>query len=104
MQISYEGAQDGGLLSALAGLMKDIAPKRYDVSALYGLDYVPRDNYVVNAHEGEAVLTKAEAEEWRSGNRGNSDILYQIAKNTAKMAKILDRFDYDGLPAERTLA
>lgn len=30
-----------------------------------GMDYVPYDEYPALLHEGEAVLTKAEAEEWR---------------------------------------
>ena len=30
-----------------------------------GLDYVPYNNYAARLHEGEAVLTKAEATEWR---------------------------------------
>ena len=32
-----------------------------------GLDYVPYNNYVARLHEGEAVLTKAEASLWRRG-------------------------------------
>ena len=37
-----------------------------------GFDYVPYDNYVARLHEGEAVLTKSEADRWRSGEgRGN---------------------------------
>lgn len=32
-----------------------------------GLDYVPRDNYVANLHEGEAVLKKTDANVWRNG-------------------------------------
>lgn len=32
-----------------------------------GLDYVPFDNYLARLHEGEAVLTKAEATNWRRG-------------------------------------
>lgn len=32
-----------------------------------GLDYVPNDNFYARLHEGEAVLTKAEAADWRSG-------------------------------------
>jgi hypothetical protein len=39
----------------------DYIPKRV------GMDYVPRDNYLASLHEGEAVLTKAEATEWRRG-------------------------------------
>ena len=32
-----------------------------------GLNYVPRDNFLARLHEGEAVLTKQEAGEWRNG-------------------------------------
>ena len=32
-----------------------------------GLDYVPNDNFYARLHEGEAVLTKAEAADWRRG-------------------------------------
>lgn len=37
-----------------------------------GLDYVPYDNYVARLHTGEAVLTKAEARQWRDGNSKGS--------------------------------
>ena len=33
-----------------------------------GLDYVPYNDYVARLHEGEAVLTKAEASLWRRGD------------------------------------
>ena len=33
-----------------------------------GVDYVPYDNYLARLHEGEAVLTKAEASAWRRGD------------------------------------
>lgn len=35
-----------------------------------GLDYVPYNDYLANLHEGEAVLTKSEATEWRRGGNG----------------------------------
>lgn len=35
--------------------------------AATGLDYIPYDDYAVRLHEGEAVLTKLEAENWRNG-------------------------------------
>lgn len=35
-----------------------------------GLDYVPYNDYAARLHEGEAVLTKAEAVRWRSGESG----------------------------------
>ncbi len=38
-----------------------------------GLDYVPFNNYVANLHEGEAVLTAQQAENWRNG--GNTSTI-----------------------------
>lgn len=35
-----------------------------------GFDYVPYDDYPAFLHKGEAVLTKAEATEWRRGGNG----------------------------------
>lgn len=37
-----------------------------------GLDYVPADDFPALLHEGEAVLTKAEATEWRRGETTGS--------------------------------
>ena len=37
-----------------------------------GLDYVPYNNFSARLHEGEAVLTKAEATLWRSGGQVQS--------------------------------
>lgn len=39
-----------------------------------GLDFVPRDNYLARLHKGEAVLTSAQADAWRSGSMGGADI------------------------------
>lgn len=56
-----------------------------------GLDYVPRDNYLARLHQGEAVLTRNEADAWRSGgNTGRVEallaqmngLLQSIAQNT----------------------
>ena len=51
-----------------------------------GLDYVPYDEYFARLHEGEAVLTRAEADVWRSGGAGTGStlaLLQEIARNTA---------------------
>lgn len=37
-----------------------------------GRDYIPHDDYLMRLHEGEAVLTKAEATAWRRGESGGS--------------------------------
>lgn len=45
-----------------------------DGSHAKGLDFVPRDNYLARLHKGEAVLTSAQADAWRSGSMGGADI------------------------------
>jgi len=38
-----------------------------DGSFATGLDFVPRDNFIARLHQGEAVLTRQEASQWRNG-------------------------------------
>ena len=40
----------------------------YEITESYarGLPYVPRDNFPARLHEGEAVLTREQADKWRS--------------------------------------
>lgn len=38
-----------------------------------GLDYVPFNGYLAKLHEGEAVLTKGEANAWRRGSAGSEN-------------------------------
>lgn len=42
-----------------------------------GLDYVPYDDFFARLHEGEAVLTKREADEWRAGGTTVMQIDYE---------------------------
>lgn len=66
---------EGGIGSAVStaveqswwwkGIQRLTNPK--GASFATGLDYVPNDNFAANLHEGEAVLTKAEAADWRRG-------------------------------------
>lgn len=42
-----------------------------------GLDYVPRDNFIARLHEGEMVLTKAQANAYRGGQTGGGVIVNQ---------------------------
>jgi hypothetical protein len=94
--VDFAGMNDGGLMASLSGLMGSIAPKSdtFAFSARDGLDYVPRDNFRINAHEGEAVLKRDEAEAWRSGkaaggsgSRTLQPIILQIDRQT--LAEVL---------------
>jgi hypothetical protein len=77
-----------------------------------GLNNVPYDNYLMKAHQGEAVLTRAQADQWRSSKVANSNtdvvselrgmraeqktINANIDANTKKVAYILTRVTQDG--------
>lgn len=54
---------DGGVSHGSGGRSFGDLPGHAD-----GLNWVPYDNYVARLHQGEAVLTRSEASEWRSGN------------------------------------
>jgi len=58
--INFEGMSGGeGLGQSIKNFPGSIDGE-FAFSALNGLDYVPRDNFKINAHEGEAVITKEE--------------------------------------------
>lgn len=48
-----------------------------------GLDYVPYDEYPAQLHEGEAVLTKAEAADWRRGGSVQAPSAQEIGNAVA---------------------
>ena len=66
-----------------------------------GLNYVPRDNFLARLHEGEAVLTKQEAGEWRNGGslveeiqRGMAGIQFNIVLDSgALVGQLAPRMD-----------
>ena len=51
-----------------------------------GLDYVPRDNFIARLHEGEMVLTKAQANAYRGGRTGGGAIVNQYFYDHYKTA------------------
>lgn len=57
-----------------------------------GLDRVPYDNYLMRAHEGEAVLTKTEAAQWRGGRgqgtNDNSALIQEVRALRAELQAI----------------
>jgi hypothetical protein len=133
LSISSEGMNSDGLGESMRGLLADIAPKtdnfgfslfpdhsRMGISARNGYDYIPRDNFRINAHEGEAVLPKSEAAAYRAGKGFGGDSpeliaeirsmreemragFFAIAKNTNDIAKLNKRWELGGMPAVRVL-
>lgn len=66
----------------------NIPPTKKDGSHLNGLSRVPYDNYVANLHEGEAVLTKSEAETWRGNKYSNTFI---SNRNSSDNPQVIDQ-------------
>jgi tape measure domain-containing protein len=70
-----------------------------------GLDRVPFNGYVAQLHQGERVLTASEADAMdRMGLSDMVSIMKAIAQHTAKTARQLERWNFDGLPEERVFA
>lgn len=67
-----------GLVSWFNGIWNSLFNRTANVNLNYGngnpeasgLDYVPYNNFPALLHEGEAVLTAGEAEQWRKGKGG----------------------------------
>ena len=82
-----------------------VAGSSIDGSHYNGLDRVPFNGYVAQLHQGERVLTASEADAMDSMGMGNLlSIFKAIAAHTSKTARQLERWDFDGLPEERSFA
>lgn len=84
---AVEKATGSGFLNSLSQMLVNNSTKNPDAPWLpgfkSGLDYVPEDDFVARLHKGEAVLTKEEASEWRSG--GNHELASAIRELTDSM-------------------
>ncbi len=67
-----------------------------------GLDRVPFDGYIAQLHEGERVQTAADAARDDATKSMVEGMKMQMAKHMALMYSIVQRWDQDGLPPERT--
>ena len=71
-KIQAELSQLGSFSLAYSGTSDGEAQDDSAEGRAVGLDYVPYDDYYARLHEGEAVLTKAEATDWRRGESGGA--------------------------------
>jgi tape measure domain-containing protein len=75
--ISLTGISGLEILAMLSDLNGIIGMGGYIPSARSGIDYIPRDNYLVNTHQGEAVLTKEENQQRLTG-KGGGNVTYNF--------------------------
>jgi hypothetical protein len=75
----FQGLSGGDALKELQDLNGIIGMGGQIPSARSGIDYIPRDNYLVRAHKGEAVITAEE----NAGRRGGMvQVNLQIDRRT----------------------
>lgn len=85
-EVSKWVSRAGDIGTAVGGAISGIG-NGTDGTHAVGLDYVPYNNYRADLHMGEAVLTRSEAEDWRSGKKGGVTInVYQTINSEAKTA------------------
>ena len=63
---------------------------------------MPFDGYIAQLHEGERVQTAADAARDDATKSMVEGMKMQMAKHMALMYSIVQRWDQDGLPPERT--
>lgn len=105
-RFSFSGAN--GDLAWLSDSMGKIAPtsNSFGFHLADGIDYVPYDGYRAVLHEGERVQTSAEstnlAKEIKLLREDLNMMAVALARNTAKTARMLEKFDTIGMPTTRT--
>jgi hypothetical protein len=92
---AFEGMTGGSSLGMLGNLNGIIGSGGTIPNASRGIDYIPRDNYLVNTHEGEAIITKEENKRRRGGSHssdGASQPLFiniPVMLNGRQIAKVV---------------
>lgn len=78
------GGGGNGVSGAEYGRTFGGSPTRTPTSRAVGLDEVPYDGYYAHLHKGEAILNKAQADQWRGGSSGKVEaLLAQLVANTS---------------------
>lgn len=70
--IAGTGKVSKGTSSYSGGIPSEMLAAATGQKHATGLDYVPYNEYPALLHEGEAVLTRIEAQQWRAGNAPNA--------------------------------
>lgn len=78
--ISFNGISGGEGLAASIKNFPGSVGGSFAFPAKNGLDYVPRDNFMIRAHEGEAVITKEENKRRRDGKTGGNVLQFYFPK------------------------
>jgi hypothetical protein len=92
------GIYEGRLPYAYGGIAT--GPDSGYGATLHGTELIvsPKASYPATVKGGDNVVLISEIKALREEMKVN---LYSIAKNTAKVSKVIDRFDQDGLPPDR---
>jgi hypothetical protein len=80
LNVSFNGISGGEGLAASIKNFPGSVGGSFAFPAKNGLDYVPRDNFMIRAHEGEAVLTKEENKKRRNGKTGGNVLQFYFPK------------------------
>jgi TP901 family phage tail tape measure protein len=107
-QSALDDIVGGGDAAGILSRSGDVLKGAIDGSHRDGLDMVPHDGYVAELHAGERVQTASQARAAdsmaaeMSGLRGSmEEIMIAVARNTAKLYRLNDRWDKNGLPPVR---
>ena len=89
------GMSESDYVNTLLG--SGVKPENIHGMHATGLEYVPWDGYRAILHKGESVLTRAQAQDWREGNRVGStpaisaaDIANAVAAAISGMRVVMD--------------